>query len=379
MRNAGIDVLRGISILLVVIHHVGIRIGLKNSALSDVFPKKFLNALIFSGLEAVYIFFVISGFLIATNAIARWGSLDAIHLPTFYRRRAARILPCLLVLLPVLCVLHLSGVDDYVIHKSSQSLSGAVLSVLGFYLNWYEGRTGYLPGNWDVLWSLSIEEVFYIAFPLVGLFARKSWVLVSILVVLALSLPFSRAALADNEIWQEKAYLPGMAAIAMGVLAAIVGARFRLSQRWRLQTIRLIGFGGLIASIFFQGKLWPVIGNAILLLLTFSSACVLLFHHWNPRTPSRLYLMTTGWLRFGGRLSYEIYLSHMFLVWPITALYKESNLGERWGFLLYLPAVLASWLLGWLVARYISIPLSEAATFRRMGDLLSSLRVPRRA
>ena len=63
-----------------------------------------------------------------------------------------------------------------------------------------------------------------------------------------------------------------------------------------------------------------------------------------------------GWLRSFGRLSYEVYLTHMFIVWPVVRAYKAYGGGLRRGILWYLPALALSWLLGWLVARYISTP-----------------------
>jgi len=213
-RNSGIDLLRGMSILLVVLHHIGLRIALKKTAVGALVPHRLLDALNYNGYEAVFVFFTISGFLIAGNALQRWGSLDRIDFRAFYARRFARIMPCLLALVIVLSVLHLLGFEDYLIHHANQSLPRAILAALGLHLNWYEGHTGYLPGNWDVLWSLSIEEVFYIGFPIVCVLARRTWILAPMLVVLALSLPITHAALASNEIWQEKAYLPGMACSA---------------------------------------------------------------------------------------------------------------------------------------------------------------------
>ena len=353
-RNPGIDLLRGLSILLVVLHHVGLRIPLKQGVLSTCLPKGLLNALIYNGYEAVFVFFVISGFLITSNSLARWGSLGAIQIRAFYARRAARIVPCLVILVALLAVLHLSGAQDYVISHSNQSLPRAILSALGLHLNWYEGHTGYLPGNWDVLWSLSIEEVFYLAFPLVCLGLRRTWLMVPALALLALSLPHSRAALAGNEIWQEKAYLPGMAAIAMGVLGALIAARFRPVERRPLLLLGVLGSAGLVAVLCFEDFLWPWLGNGSLLLLTLSVACLVLACHWRAGGPRAL--PGLGWLRSFGRLSYEIYLTHMFVVWPVVRGFKASGGGLWWGILWYVPAVAASWGLGWLVARYLSIP-----------------------
>jgi peptidoglycan/LPS O-acetylase OafA/YrhL len=188
-RNAGIDLLRGIAIFLVIFHHIGIRLPLGQTMLQPYLPKWILGLLNFRGYQAVFLFFVLSGFLIARHSITRWGSLRRIHPRAFYVRRAARILPCLLLLLAVLSLLHWSGLHDYKIASPGQSLGHAVLSTLGLHLNWYEGLTGYLPANWDVLWSLSIEESFYLAFPLVCLLFARDWLLAPMLGLFALALP----------------------------------------------------------------------------------------------------------------------------------------------------------------------------------------------
>jgi len=356
VRNPGIDLLRGLSILLVVIHHVGLRIPLKQGVLATFLPKWLLSALIYNGYEAVFVFFVISGFLITSNTLARWGDLSTMDARAFYARRGARILPCLLGLVALLSGLHLLGVGDYVITHANQSLPRAVFSALGLHLNWYEGHTGYLPGSWDVLWSLSIEEVFYLGFPLLCLGLRRKRFLVPILLGLALSLPVSRAALAGNAIWQEKAYLPGMGGIAMGVLTALVAAHLRPQSRWAVRLLRGLSLVGLVAVFCFEGKLWPLLGNGCMLLLTLSAAGLVLACHLAVRDGSPREVPGLGWLRSFGRLSYEIYLTHMFMVWPVIHLFRARGGHLWWGILWYLPVVAGSWLLGWLVARYLSLP-----------------------
>lgn len=361
-RNAGIDLLRGLAIVFVLLNHLGLpmRIPLKATALADVLPVRLLQALNYNGYEAVFVFFVISGFLIAGNALERWGSLARIDAKAFYARRFARIVPCLVALLAVLAVLHGLGVPDYTIHRPGQSLGGALLAALGLHLNWYEGHTGYLPGNWDVLWSLSIEEVFYIGFPIVCLLTRRLWVLVPLLVILALSLPVTRSWAHGNEIWLEKAYLPGMAAIATGVIGALIAARFRPSRKWVVRLFFTLGALGLATGMLAERYVWAVLGEGFMLVLTISTTCLVISMHWsqtmNPRRPLRGF----GWLRSFGFHSYEIYLTHMFVVLGAVALFKAAGADMRTGYLWYVPSVLLSWLLGLAVARFFSIPCDRA-------------------
>ncbi len=359
-RNPGIDLLRGISIILVILNHVGLRIRLTKGMLAGFLPSLFLNDLTFNGSEAVFIFFVVSGFLIATNSLERWGSLGAIDVRAFYVRRASRIVPCLVALVAILSVLHLFHVPDYVINQPGQSLPKAIASAFGLYLNWFEGHTGYLPGSWDVLWSLSIEEVFYLGFPLACLLLRKDWILAPALALLALSQPMALASIVGNPIWKEKAYLPGMGAIAMGVLGAIVASRFTLKSRGLLIALQIFGACGVVAVLGFENLLWHWIGYGVILLLTFSAGCLVVGFHWQARLSPQWTLPLTAAFRSFGRLSYEIYLTHMFVVLTLVRIYKWCGTGVRWGFLWYPPVFALAWVLGWLVARYFSVPCERA-------------------
>ena len=127
MRNPGIDLLRGLAILLVILVHLRIRIPVKDSLVADILPHWLVKALTDRGHEAVYVFFVISGFLITSHALMRWRELHRMDPLAFWARRAARILPCLLVLIAVLSVLHLLNVRGYIIRREGQSLSGAIV------------------------------------------------------------------------------------------------------------------------------------------------------------------------------------------------------------------------------------------------------------
>ena len=340
--------------MLVVLHHIGLRMPLHDTVLGAWLPRRLLNALNYNGYEAVFVFFVISGFLIAGNALDRWGDLSRIDLGTFYRRRAARILPCLLVLVGVLALLHALAVPDYVIDRTGQSLGGAVAAALGLYLNWYEGHTGYLPGSWDVLWSLSIEEVFYLGFPLVCLFTRRRAVLVPLLVVLALSLPWSLASITGNEVWKEKAYLPGMAAIAAGVLGALWVRAWPLSAG-AARALRWFGGVAMLAMMTLTAPwLWRALHDGVMLMLTLATLCLLVGMAAPSSTPR--HVRGFGWLESWGRLSYEIYLTHMFVVFAAVRLWHVTGGAPRAGLWWYLPVLVLAWALGWLVACGISQP-----------------------
>ena len=371
-RNRGIDALRGVSILLVILNHIGIRIPLAQTALGYVLPTWLLGVLNWRGYEAVFIFFVISGFLITGMSLRRWGGLNRIGIGGFYARRFARIAPLLLVLVLVLSVLDLAAVPNYAIHHANQSLPGAIWAALGLHLNWYEGHTNWLPGGWDVLWSLSIEEVFYLAFPIVALLTRRMAVLLPLLVLLAVSLPFSRDALAGNPIWQEKAYLPGMAGIATGMIGALLAAQLPPPKQVCSRALCILGAAGMVGMLMAEKYLWPILGSAAFLLLTVATTCLLIGMQWRDAiSPPRL-RPGLGWLRSLGRHSYEIYLTHMFVVFAGVALCKSLGSGAGWGLVCYMAIVLGCWLLGVVVARYFSVPCDRA--LRRF--LLSHERLP---
>ena len=66
-----------------------------------------------------------------------------------------------------------------------------------------------------------------------------------------------------------------------------------------------------------------------------------------------------GWLRSFGRLSYEIYLTHMFVVFALFGLFKSAGLSLGAVPVLFVSVILISGLLGELIARFYSEPLNR--------------------
>lgn len=358
-RLPGVDALRGLSILLVVWHHLGLRLPMPETV-----PAPLREALGSMGFESVFLFFAISGFLIASHSLARWGRPGAIDARAFYGRRAARILPLLALLLVVLAALHLAGAPHYVIDRPGQSLPAALAAAIGFRINWYESVTGYLPASWDVLWSLSIEELFYLVFPLACLTLGRTRAFVPALLLLALSEPWTRAALRGHGLWMEKADLPGLSAIACGVLAALAVKRWpRVPASFR-RAVSAIAMATLALVYLQEGRVWLVVHYGTLLVLAVAAACLCAAAAWRDAEPgamprpagARLVHGLLAPLRAAGRLSYEIYLTHMFVVWAAVDAWNAAGRPPAAWPLAYAGVALACGVLGAATSRWVSQP-----------------------
>src|SRR5882672_9340018 len=126
-RIEGVDLLRGLAIFLVLMNHVNMRLLIAKVPYTNGLPEQLVSSLVWNGQPGVQIFFSVSGFLITSMSLRRWGSLSGISLRGFYLMRFARIAPLLIALLATLSLLHFLHLHDFVISSKTGGLGRALL------------------------------------------------------------------------------------------------------------------------------------------------------------------------------------------------------------------------------------------------------------
>lgn len=359
-RNGRIDLLRGVSILLVLLHHFNIVYGLDDTLLSRILGGSFVHAVVRNGNYAVTMFFVISGFLITSNAQARWGELRHIDARGFYALRLARIAPCLLLLLAVVNVLAGLGLAIF----GNQPEAGPPVSFwlvdlasLTFWMNVLmatpAGWTNYALG---VLWSLSVEEVFYLSFPVACLVLRRPALLAAFWSVFVVVGPVWRAFHQDDEAQFLYAYLASFDGIAIGCCTALLAHRVRLDRTWAsvAQPVVVAAMTTLyLAASIWRTNVWGVtlmaLGTAFLLLDAFHRSAGVL------AARSRVFA-ALGWC---GRLSYEFYLFHLVVLGLIRTVFPDQQVVGDTKLVLLAAFLALSALLAATIARTFSEPLNR--------------------
>ena len=171
-RNPALDGLRAIAVSAVVYRHLGLP-GL------------------YGGGAGVFAFFTLSGFIITFLLCAELARTGQVRMGAFWLRRARRLMPALLVTVGLSVGLATGLGKEPVGTPLSQALPA-----LGYFSNWWRVWASYHPttmplGPFDHTWSLSIEEQFYLTWPLLFLLVvagvLRARPLVAVLLVLVLA------------------------------------------------------------------------------------------------------------------------------------------------------------------------------------------------
>lgn len=288
--------MRAIAVLLVIFSHAGFE---------NYVP----------GGLGVIIFFVLSGFLLTRQMIAEIENTKTLNLKEFYARRFLRLTPALF--------LYLIVVGGILIMWGSQITFTQIMSAVFYFANYYHIFVGYPAHSpMPILWSLSVEEHFYILFPFLLLGFRNHppkalpWLIGLVCAVLAwrYSLYLSCA--------QESSLLCGLPdkeryfgtdaifdCILYGCIMA-VGVRYRehIIKKFLInQTAFIAAALLLIVSLAYRDELFR---QTLKFTVQSVAVAVLMLNVLNGNAPYTERLLSHKAMLYVGRLSYSLYLFH---------------------------------------------------------------------
>jgi peptidoglycan/LPS O-acetylase OafA/YrhL len=294
-----LDGLRAISILLVVIAH-------SSQNFSRWVNLPVGTFLLFAHL-GVSVFFVISGFLITSLLLKEWDATGTIGLKRFYLRRAFRIFPPFYLYLVILLALVLAGV----FHTSLRAFFFAAIYCMDYYLGPGSGFVGL-----QHIWSLSVEEQFYLLWPaaLLLLGKRKAVYLAGFLILIS---PLLRGVTylilePQHRAMINRMFHSSVDTIMFGCLLALLWQNDRF-RRW----LPILTSSWLMAgSVFFLFLLDPLLEShfyarySLLFGMTLEGIAISLVTLYVVKRPDTLYgrVLNTPILRHIGVISYSLYL-----------------------------------------------------------------------
>ena len=303
----GLDGLRAIAIATVLVFHVG--------AFSR---EKTLGG----GFLGVEVFFVISGFLITALLVEEYERNSRISLGKFYVRRALRLFPALFAVVAV-AVIYASFAPRNQLHETAKEAVSAIF----YWDNWFHALN---IGNPTILlhtWSLSIEEQFYVLWPIVLIGAlwltrtrtrRELWLLPFALVAAA-SITRAGVSLAHPSSFMRLYFGTDTRADALliGCTLALVWARGLPRRLESLLTWLAVPSVVVLALLMWFAR---VPGRSLYvygLLACSLAAAVLIANVVTGRPAALVHVLERPALVFVGKISYGLYLWHYVVFWIV--------------------------------------------------------------
>jgi peptidoglycan/LPS O-acetylase OafA/YrhL len=372
-----LDGVRGLAFLLVFFDHWSLVWGWKEK------PHSVLETLAFKvadvGWCGVDLFFVMSGFLITGILLDTRGEWD--YFSNFYKRRTLRIFPIyyafLFLMFGVLRPL-LAAAPGY------HELASQQLWYWAYLQNWSTAIHGWPLVGVDHLWSLAVEEQFYMVWPLVVFFGGRGWTKRASIALVALAFAL-RLGLPGRPTFVYASTITRVDALAAGALIASIARESGGIERLRRAALPLMGIA--VAGLAVLGvscselnKLDPRVETFGFSLFGALFSGVIMFVVTRRSDHRALRALATPRLRAVGRVSYAAYVVHypgMRLVdaYLPASLSVHAKLGV--GFvssaLLTVALSMASW-------RFVEKPLlrfkdhvSPAASTRRVREATSGV------
>ncbi|MEA4906209.1 MAG: acyltransferase family protein [Anaerolineaceae bacterium] len=336
-----IDGLRAVAVIPVILYHLKVK-GFEG------------------GYVGVDVFFVISGFLI-TSIIFREIQNGSFSIANFYERRIRRIFPALFIVLFFLFITGYWLFDEITFKSMSESIISTTFFTSNFML-WKQ--IGYFDTPAELkpllhMWSLAVEEQFYIFFPLFFMFTwrffKKNFK--AVLIVLATVSFFLSQVWLSKDASADFYLLPFRAwELLLGSILAI-GTLPSIKQKFINNFLGFLGLALILFAIFTFTSSTPFPGVAAL-APTFGAFLII----YATTEGDRVIGSVLSWqpLVFIGKISYSLYLWHWVLI-VLARYYNILPLSNMQNYLL----ISAIFLISTLAWKFIEIPFRDKKTYDR--------------